>query len=369
MVDLYEHEAKNLFDSYGILTPKRVRVTNPDDAARAVMALPAMDVVIKAQVLAGKRGAAGAVRIVNKKDVKKETVAMLKTKVHGELPESVLLEEKISADREFYLAVTINAATRSRMILFSTQGGMDIEELARAKPHAIVRTAFDGPAIPGRLRAIIAHLPRSRELLGVVRRLIMLAVKEDAMLAEINPLALTLKGCIALDAKVTIDENALFRHPDYARRASELSRTEKKAKKAGLHYVDLDGDIAVIGNGAGLVMATLDMINAHGGQPANFLDVQGGTGADTMKKALGLCLSKSGVRGIFVNIFAGITDCEEIAEGIIAHKKKHRIRQPLVVRMTGRHEKSAKAMLKKNGVCLAETMDAGARMIIRKVNA
>ncbi len=366
---LYEHEGKDLLDAHDIPTPKRILITKPQQAKDAQRKLGGKDVVLKAQVRTGKRGKAGAIRIVPTIDAAKTVSAMLRTRVHEEVPAGILIEEKAAIVRELYIAVTIDAATRSRVVLFSKTGGMDVEELVRIHPNAIIKESIKGLTTPTRLRSSIMPLPRSRELLGIIKRLITLAAKEDAILAEINPLALTPTGYVALDSKIIIDENALFRHPNYAQRASDLSPIERKAKRIGLHYVDLDGDIAVIGNGAGLVMATLDMIDSYGERPANFLDVQGGTGADMMEKAIGLCLSKAGVKGIFVNIFAGITDCEEIAKGIIAYKKKHGIRQPLVVRMTGRHEKSARAMLKKSRVCLAKTMDEGAKMIIREVNA
>ncbi len=369
MVKLYEHESKDMFDSYSIPTPKRALVMSANDAWRAARALPTKDVVLKAQVLSGKRGKAGAIRIMDKSKAKKAASTMLRARVHGEMPAGVLVEEKIAIGRELYLAVTVDAATRSRIVLFSKQGGMDIEALAKEHPHAVIKEQIRGTAVPARIRSLAASLPRPREILGIIKRLIVLAIKEDATLAEINPLALTTAGYVALDAKVVVDENAIFRHPEHAGRATDLCPTEKKAKKAGLHYVDLDGDIAVIGNGAGLVMATLDMIGSHGGRPANFLDVQGGTGSDVMEKAVGLCLAKPGVKGLFVNIFAGITDCEEIAKGIIAYKRKHRIRRPIVVRMTGTHETAAKAMLKRSGVHLASAMDKGAKRIIKRVNA
>lgn len=370
MVKLYEYQGKDIFDSHKIPTTKRVRCKSIADVKKAIKKIRGKQVVIKAQIKQGKRGKAGAVRVVDKKDAQREARRILNLWIDGEKPDSVLIEEKVNILEEFYLAVIVDAKDKSLSLLFSKQGGIDIEELAHSHPRAIIRANIHPPykTLPKKIVSTIKLHKNSAKLTRIIKQLIDLCIKEDAMLVEINPLARTKDGYVALDSKIVIDDNALFRHATLTQHMTEdLSKTERKAKKKGLHYVDLDGNIAVIGNGAGLVMATLDMLKIFGGQPSNFLDVQGGTDAKMMEDALDICLSKKGVKGIFVNIFAGITDCNEIAKGILTYKKKHKIRKPFVVRMTGVHEKSAHAMLKNAGVFHAKTMDAGARMIIKKV--
>lgn len=369
MVKLFEYQGKDVFDTHGIQTPKRIRCKTAADVRRAIKRIKGKQVVIKAQIKRGKRGKAGAVRVVDKKDAAHEAKRILKLRIDGERPESVLVEQKVDILEEFYLAVIVNAKDKSLSILFSKQGGIDIEDLAHGHPRAIIQANIHPPykTLPKKITSAIKSCKNTAELARIMKQLIDVCVKEDATLVEINPLARTKDGYVALDSKIVIDDNALFRHTTLKNLKEDLTPTERRAKKKGLHYVDLAGDIAVIGNGAGLVMATLDMLDQFGGKPSNFLDVQGGTGAKMMEDSLDICLSKKGVKGIFVNIFAGITDCNEIAEGILSYKKKHKIMVPFVVRMTGTHEKNAHAMLKNAGVLYAATMDAGARLITKKV--
>ena len=364
---LKEHEGKELFKRYGIAIPQGIVATSPEEAASAAKRLPGKEVVLKAQVLVGGRGKAGGIRLCPKDQVASVAKQILGMSIKGETVSELLIEEKLPIDREMYLSFIVNRAEKGITMLFSLEGGVDIEELAARSPEKIARiaiTEFDDAAV----KADLQWLNGGEGLFSVAKALHSLMVKEDAQLVEINPLALSGGRIVAADSKVVIDDNALFRHEGLSRRKeSESTGLEAEASREGLNYVELDGDIAIIGNGAGLVMATLDVIAHFGGRPANFLDVGGGASVDKMEKALDIALRKP-VRGLFINVFGGITRCDDIARGLANYRSERQIKVPMVVRLIGTNEKEGKAILTKSGISAIDSMEDGARMIVDLVH-
>jgi len=341
---LKEYEGVQLFSECNIPTPASVLIKKGDRVLQKVDSLP-QQLVVKAQVVTGKRKKAGGVQFATKKTVSKICKELLGKKINGYSVKEILIVEKLAVKKEFYLALTIDRIEKQYILIFSEQGGIDIEELAAKHPEHIKRMTFYD------IHECDFHhfFPKycREELITLSKQLYKLMKLKDAILAEINPLIFTKDNkLVAADAKVVVDENAFFRHPEFSYQGRYFTALEMRAKKQGVHYVELDGNIAVIGNGAGLVMTTLDMIHHFGGKPANFCDIGGGTGAEVMQTALALALHKKGIKALLINIFAGITHCDEIAEGIRQYVKKHKVKIPLVIRMIGTHEVKAKSILK-----------------------
>ena len=354
---LFEYEAKKLFKQYGIDVPSGKVVHDC-----SFTGLRNKRYAVKAQVLVGGRGKAGGVKIGKGKELPKLCKLIMGKKIKGEQVKAVLEETALDIEKEFYLGFTFDRSNRSYVLLFSEMGGVDIEEVAERYPSKVVKFSFSDFNKKEMSKKI-----KNKSIVEVAARLFKLFRDFDATLAEINPLVLTKKGkLVAADAKLVLDDNAVYKHPEFSDRR-ELTPLEKEAAKGDVNYVELEGNIAVIGNGAGLVMGTLDTVKHFGGKPANFLDVRGGTGADIMERAMKIALSKKGVKGLFINIFAGITHCDEIAEGIIAYKKKKKISIPFVVRMIGTNEQQGKSMLEKNGITAIDNMEKGAKKIVSLV--
>jgi len=361
---LKEYEGKELFAKHGLAIPKGRVAHDADEVAEAVRHLPGSEVVLKAQVLVGGRGKAGGVKVVPKEQAVAAAKKMLGMRIHGEAVLELLVEEKLAIDRELYLSLIVNRAERCITLLFSPEGGVDIEELAKRAPEKIARI----PLHEFNSRAVdLKWLEQGSQLLEMVKVLHRLMEKEDAQLVEVNPLVLSGKTLVCADAKVILDDNALYRHKEHERRKRlELSGLEADARDAGLQYVELDGDIAIIGNGAGLVMATLDVLAHFGGKPANFLDVGGGASVEMMERALDIALKKR-VSGLFINIFGGITRCDEIAQGLINYRKEKQLKVPLVVRMIGTNEAEGRKLLEKAGIPSLDSMEEGARKMVEMV--
>ncbi len=361
---LKEYEGKELFKKYKLVVPKSFVVTSPEEVGDHLDDLPGDEVVLKSQVLVGGRGKAGGIKICSKEEAVEVARKMLGTRLKGEAVMELLVEEKIQIDQELYLSFTVNRAEKALTMLFSLEGGVDIEELAHSSPEKIARvvmTDFDAKAV----HADLEWLDYGKELFSIVRSLHGMMIREDAQLVEINPLVISNGNLVAADSKVVIDDNALFRHDEFAKnRELELTGLEAEAQRAGLQYVELDGDIAIIGNGAGLVMATLDVIAYFGGKPANFLDVGGGASVEKMETALDIVLSKKEVKGLFINVFGGITRCDDIAQGLANYRKENNITVPMVVRLIGTNEKKGKKILEKNGIPALNSMETGAQKII-----
>jgi succinyl-CoA synthetase beta subunit len=373
-MNLHEYQSKDVFRSYGIPVPSGKIALSVDEAAAAAEALGGPVWVVKAQVHAGGRGKAGGVKVV--KDiaaVRKAAEGMLgkrlTTKQTGPegLPiNSVYVESGSDIEREIYLSLTLNREKGRVAVIASSAGGMDIEEVAAHTPEKILSVNLDPAAglQPYQCRKLAFGLGLSGKQVGEFQSILMglakLYLEKDASLLEVNPLIVTKQGkLMALDAKLNIDANALFRQPELAKQRdpSQEDAMERRASEHDLNYVSLDGDIACMVNGAGLAMATMDLIKLHGGQPANFLDVGGGATAERVTAAFELILSNKKVRAILVNIFGGIVRCDIIAEGIITAVTNVGVQVPVVVRLEGTNAPKARDMLKNSGLTISAAAD------------
>lgn len=374
---LHEYQGKELFKRVGIPINEGRVATTPEEAEEAARAL-GCPVVIKAQVLVGGRGKAGGVKLAtNPEEARAQAAAILGMTIRGELVRKVLVAKAEEIAREYYLGITLDRAARMPVVIFSPSGGMEIEEVARTNPGAIFRFhvhPLEGPH-PYQIRNIILKAGIERELQGqlasIFSKLYQAFTQYQASLVEINPLALTPKGSfVALDSKFIIDDDALPRLAELAawRDLDSESPQERAAREAGLNYVKLDGEIGIIGNGAGLVMATLDLVAALGGRPANFLDIGGGARAAQIEKALEIVLSDPQVKGLFLNIFGGITRCDEVARGLVEAWKRLDAEIPLVVRLTGTNEEEGRAILLEQGITPVREMEEGAQRIVELVS-
>jgi succinyl-CoA synthetase beta subunit len=345
---LHEYQAKDLFRAYDIPVQAGVVIERPEQLAALSLRYP---VVLKAQVLVGGRGKAGGIKLARTADeARGHAAAILGMSIKGEPVRRLLVAEAVDIAAEYYLAFVVDRSARGLVAIASASGGVDIEEVARTAPERIAKEHVDPflgfPAFQARAlgRQIGLSGALLKEFVAVATALHRLCRQEDAELAEINPLAVVGERWLAVDAKVIVDDNAVYRHPALPRN-EELTELEQAARAAGLSYVELDGDIAVIGNGAGLVMATLDMVAHFGGAPANFLDVGGGASEENMRQAIAIVTRKPGVRALFVNIFGGITRCDDIARAIAATPPP----LPMVVRLTGTNEEDGRRILKGAG--------------------
>ncbi|MCL6552381.1 MAG: ADP-forming succinate--CoA ligase subunit beta [Firmicutes bacterium] len=361
---LHEYQAKELFRAYGIPVQRGVVIERPEQVDEVALAYP---VVVKAQVLVGGRGKAGGIQLAaTPAEARARAQQILDMEIKGERVRRLLVAEAVDIAAEYYLAFTVDRSARQMVAIGSAAGGVDIEEVARTAPERIVKRHVD-PWMgfpPFAARELGRRLGlRGKTLLqfaGIATALWRLCHEMDAELAEINPLAVVGEGLLAVDAKVVIDDNATDRHPDLPRN-EELTALEAAARAQDLAYVELDGDIAVIGNGAGLVMATLDMLAHFGGRPANFLDVGGGATTENMAAAMDIALRKPGVRALLVNIFGGITRCDDIARAIAARPPA----VPMSVRLTGTNEDEGRRILQAAGVHAHVDPEAAAREAVR----
>ena len=374
---LYEFEGKELFRKYGIPTPKG-RVISDLSQLRDAVKEVGFPIAIKAQVLVGGRGKAGGIKIANSIDEATAfTERLFNEGLSGVPVKYVLVEEAINIDRELYLSITIDRSSRSYVILSSTEGGVDIEEIAAKYPHKIIKRTIN-PFIGLRdydIRVIAKQLALSKEqrdeLAKIIRNLYRIFSDLDADLVEINPLAVTKDGkLLALDSKVIIDDNAIYKHPDIAsleRITRDLTEIERLARQYGFSYVELDGDIGIIGNGAGLTMATMDLVYHYGGKPANFLDIGGGARRERVKEALKLLLKNPRVKAIFMNIFGGITRCDEVAIGVVEALKEVDLKKPLIIRLVGTNEEEGRKILMEAGIKCYDNDEEAAREIVKLI--
>jgi succinyl-CoA synthetase beta subunit len=373
-MNLHEYQAKDIFRSYGIPVPAGKVAASPEEAVEAARALGGSAWMVKAQVHAGGRGKAGGVKLAREVEtVRTAAERMLgkplvtrQTGPEGLPVERVYVESGSEIARELYLSLTLNRERGRVALIASAAGGMDIEEVAHRTPAKIL-TATVHPAAglaPHQARELAFGLGLSgaqiAQFQSLATALYRLYLEKDLSLVEINPLIVTADGAlVALDAKINVDDSALFRHPELAqlRDASQEDPMERRAAEHDLNYVSLDGNIACMVNGAGLAMATMDLIKLHGGQPANFLDVGGGATSERVTVAFELILSNSRVRAVLVNIFGGIVRCDLIAEGIINAVKKVRVRVPVVVRLEGTNADKAREMLAQSGLKITSASD------------
>jgi succinyl-CoA synthetase beta subunit len=372
-MDLLEHQGKELFERHGIkLIPREVAETGAEAREAAGRLGP---VAVKVQVQAGGRGKGGGIVLAKTPDeAERAARKMFEDGFNGMPVTRVLLERLVDIDTELYMAITLDRAEQRYVAMTSSEGGIDIEEVAASRPEAIRRAAID-PLLglkPFHVRRLVGGFPEeTREGAGaLLSSLYEVLVTNDATLVEVNPLAVLKDGrVVPLDAKVTIDDNALDRHPDLAEYAAAfpVDPTEARARELGLQYVKLDGQVGIIGNGAGLVMATLDLVQQAGGAAANFLDAGGGAGADVMAASLEVILADPAVRSVLVNIFGGITRCDEVARGILEALERVEARVPIVVRLDGTNAEEGRRILAEAGhdrILPAATMLEAARMAV-----
>ncbi|MEU1498953.1 ADP-forming succinate--CoA ligase subunit beta [Streptomyces sp. NPDC005732] len=367
-MDLYEHQARELFEEHGIPVP-RAEVTDSPKEARGIARGLGGRVVVKAQVKTGGRGKAGGVKLAADPAAAELTARqILGMDIKGHTVREVMLAEPVDIEREFYVGYVLDRAAGRFLAIASAEGGMDIEEVAASRPDAVARIPVD-PA-EGVTSAKAAEIAEAGGLpprtVDVLVRLWQVLTREDALLVEVNPLVLTTEGrVLALDGKVTLDDNARFRQERWGEKdAPHDDPLEAAAAARGLNYVKLDGEVGIIGNGAGLVMSTLDVVAGCGARPANFLDIGGGASARIMADGLTVVLSDPAVRSVFVNVFGGITACDAVAEGIVQALESVRLTKPLVVRLDGNNAARGRAVLDGRAhplVHQATTMDGAAR--------
>jgi succinyl-CoA synthetase beta subunit len=370
-MDLYEHQARALFEEHGIPVP-RAEVTDSPQEARAIARRLGGSVVVKAQVRTGGRGKAGGVRLAaDPAEAERTARRILGMDIKGHPVGQVMLAQPVDIESEFYVAYVLDRAAGRFLAIASAEGGTEIEEVAAVRPEAVARTHIDPAegvtsAKAGEI-AEAAGLPP--QTVDVLVRLWEVLVRQDAVLVEVNPLVRTRQGHIlALDGKVTVDDNARFRQPRWgAENSTYGDPLEVAAAAKGLNYVKLDGEVGVIGNGAGLVMSTLDVVAGCGARPANFLDIGGGASARVMADGLTVILSDPAVKSVFVNVFGGITACDAVADGIVRALDEVRLTKPLVVRLDGNNAARGRAVLAEHAHPLiqqATTMDGAARRAV-----
>jgi succinyl-CoA synthetase beta subunit len=354
-LDLYEYQGKELFRQAGIPVSEGRLATTPAEARAAAAELEG-PVVVKAQVLTGGRGKAGGIKLADgQEDAEARAAEILGLDIRGHVVRKLWVEQASEIAKEYYLSVTFDRGAKQALFMFTTKGGVDIEEVAASSPEALLRLHVDPlegfqPYQARRLiyGAGVADPGEQKQIASIIGRLYEAFVRFDAMLCEINPLIVTREGEVkALDSKFTVDDNALFKHPDIAemRDPEAYPPEERAAREKGVTYVKLDGEVGILGNGAGLVMSTLDVIALVGGRPANFCDLGGGGDAQGVVDALEVITADPQVRSILFNIFGGITRCDEVARGILQALQQMAIAHPIVVRLDGTNAEEGRRML------------------------
>jgi succinyl-CoA synthetase beta subunit len=372
ILKIHEYQARELFEKNGIPVPQGYLCSTPEEARDAAKKI-GKAVVVKAQVLVAGRGKAGGVKLVsNPEDAYTIAKNLLGSKIKDILVRSVLLVEAEKAEKELYVGFTFDRANRSVTLITSSEGGVDLEELARTSPDKIFRNGIDPilglHSYEAREAASAIGLKgkTSAEFASIALKIFDIFDAVDADLAESNPLAVRSDGTlIALDARITLDDNSLYRHPEYEQVDEEMSPLEREAQQEGLAFVQLDGDIGIIGNGAGLVMATLDVVAHYKGRPANFLDMGGGSSAETVYQAVKLCLEQKNLKAVFLNILGGITKCDDVANGLVRALKDSQSKVPFIVRMVGTNEEEGRRILAANGISYLDSMEAGGQAVVK----
>ena len=381
---IHEYQAKEIFRRFGVPTPRGEMVTTPNQARAAAERLGTKIVVVKAQIHAGGRGKAGGVKLAKSPaEAAGLAKAMLGMKLvtpqtgpGGRIVQRLLIEEGLDIKRELYLSILVDRVVAAPVIMASTAGGMEIEEVAHTNPELILReTIFPATGLqPYHARKLAFGLGLSGDAAAAagpfLQGLYRAFIETDASLAEINPLIVTGDGkLVALDAKMTFDDNALYRHKDIVklRDLNEEDPLEIEASNFNLNYIKLDGSVGCMVNGAGLAMGTMDIIKLSGGSPANFLDVGGGASAEQVKNAFKILVSDKNVKGVFINIFGGILRCDVLASGVVAAAKELQLKIPVVIRMEGTNVEKGQEILRESGLGLtiAQDMKDGAEKIVK----
>ena len=385
---IHEYQGKELLKQYGVPVPRSVVAKTPEEAEQAAKDLGTDIVVVKAQIHAGGRGKGGGVKLAKSPEearkVAKEMLGMTlvthQTGAEGREVKTLLIEEGLPIDKEFYLGITLDRVSGRDVFMASSAGGMDIEKVAAETPELILKETID-PAIglrPFQARQLAFGLGIPNDLTSQAAKFMLLLydayVKMDATIVEINPFLLTKDNrLIALDAKVNFDDNAMFRHKEYAglRDLNEEEPLEIEASKFDLNYIKLDGNIGCMVNGAGLAMATMDIIKLAGGEPANFLDVGGGASQERVEQAFKILLADENVKAVLINIFGGIVRCDMVANGVVAAAKNLGISVPIVARLEGTNVEEGKRVLRDSGINIltADGMRDAADKVVSAANA
>ena len=385
-MNIHEHQAKELLKKYGANVPNGVFALTVKDILEKAKNLNSQKLVLKAQIHAGGRGKAGGVKILNDiSELEKESNNLLGKKLithqtgpSGKIVKRLYVEEPSDIDKEFYLSCLIDRGSSKIAFISSDQGGMDIEEVAKKNPNKIntIKVDFNKSISDLDCEKVIKIFDlkpdQSLEAMNIVKSIYKLFIDLDASMVEINPLILTKQGkIICLDAKINFDDNALFRHPEISalRDLNEEDPTEIEASKYDLSYIKLDGSIGCMVNGAGLAMATMDIIKLYGEEPANFLDVGGGASKEKVSEALKIIISDKNVKGILINIFGGIMKCDVLAQGVVDAAKEVKINVPLVVRLAGTNFEKGKDILDKSGLKIisATDLNSAAEKIVNEI--
>jgi len=372
---LFEFEAKNILRDYGVKVPKSGVATSPEEV-EAITQEIGLPVALKSQILVSGRGKAGGIKFATDAAEAKQVAAeLLGSTIKGCPVTSLLVEEKLDIVEQFYASIAVDRQARTYVILASTSGGVDIEELAQTSPekiarHWVVPTAgFSEQEALDIVNRLNTNQDDAIKFASIIGTLYKVTMDYDAELAELNPLVKTSSGeLMAADARIIVDDNALFRHPEFTTRSSlrvDDTPLEAEARKQNLAYVDLDGDIGIVGNGAGLVMATLDLVHHFGGRPANFLDVGGGGNVDITKRGLLLVMSKPKVKAVLVNILGGITRCDIVAQALIEALSESSVKKPMAVRMMGTNEAEGNQMLHQAGINSYPNMEKAVEEVLK----
>lgn len=374
---LHEYQAKQVLSKHGIRIPRGKLATTVDEVREVAEEL--QKVVLKAQVLVGGRGKAGGIKKAFSVDEAVEKAKeMFGSVIKGHVVSKIYVEEIVDIQREMYAGLTIDRVNKGIVAILSSVGGMDIEEIAAKHPEKIARVVVNPKwgLWDYQIRELLikSEMPKEywKEVTKILRTLYQIMIHYEAELIEINPLVATPEGLIAADARLNIDDNALFRHKDLEslRDYTEADQTERIATEKGLNYVKLDGNVGVLANGAGMAMSTMDLIRHYGGKPANFLDIGGGASAEVVKEAMNLILSDKRVRVVFINIFGGITRCDEVARGLVESLE---VDIPVVIRLAGTNEEEGRKIMmefaKSRPIHVVETMEEGAEMAVKLAEA
>tara|TARA_Y100000592_G_C5455410_1_gene311117 strand:- start:104 stop:1237 length:1134 start_codon:yes stop_codon:yes gene_type:complete len=374
-MNLFEYQGKDLYKKYSINTPKSIYINSMSDLTENHdLNFP---LVVKAQVQVGGRGKAGGIKLAkNKQELEEHINSILGMDIKGHKVESLLIEEASEILSEYYISFTLDRSEKKYLMMLSSKGGMDIEEVAENSPEDLIKIhispslGLDSNMINQAIKDAKLNLDYIDELHEIIYKLYTLFTEGDCDLVEVNPLAITKQGVTALDSKVSLDMNAIYRHEEFIKYEEEIPipESEKFAKSKGLNFIKLDGSVGIIGNGAGLVMSTLDVVAEHGGKAANFCDIGGGAKAETVTAALEVLESEKEVTSVLINIFGGITRCDLVAEGIVEATNGKVLKWPLVVRLDGTNSKEGLEILSKNlneKIIISESMDDAAKAAVK----
>ena len=373
-MNLFEYQGKNLYKKYSITAPKSIFINSRSDLTENHgLNFP---LVVKAQVQVGGRGKAGGIKVAkNHQELEEHIDAILGMDIKGHKVESLLIEEASEIISEYYISFTLDRSEKKYLMMLSSKGGMDIEEVAANSPDDLIKIhispslGLESNVITQAIKDANLNPDYIDELHEIISKLYKLFTEGDCDLVEVNPLAITNQGVSALDSKVSLDMNAIYRQDDFKKYEEEIPipESEKFAKSKGLNFIKLDGSVGIIGNGAGLVMSTLDVVAEHGGKAANFCDIGGGAKAETVTAALEVLESEEEVTSVLINIFGGITRCDLVAEGIVEATKGKVLKWPLIVRLDGTNSKEGLEILSKNSnekIIISESMDDAAKAAV-----